>query len=195
MITGIKDYNFSGDGNKDIVIEYYSGGAHCCFSLNICNISNDKFNILDSLYLGNSYYDVKDLDGNGELEIISSNDMFAYAFTNFSQSRFPITIYSLKNNKLKLANKEFEKEVLAHIKELQEELQEYTKSGFVCPSSADEETFNTDAGAVQAVLAPIVADYESIGMVNKGYELINKVYKCPDKDRFVTILKNDYKLK
>jgi len=195
LISDIKAYDFSGDGSKEIVIEYYSGGAHCCFSLNICSIYNDKYTVLDSLYLGNSYYEAIDLNNDGELELVSSNDMFAYAFTNFAQSRFSIAIYSFKNNKLNPANKDFEKEVLAHIKELKDELNEYTKNGFECPKSAEEETFNTDAGAVQAILAPIVADYESIGMSEKGYELINTVYTCPDKDKFIKILKQEFKLK
>lgn len=195
LISDIKAYDFTGDGSKEIVIEYYSGGAHCCFSLNIFSIYNDKFTVLDTLFLGNAGYKVEDLDNNGEFELITSNDMFAYEFTNYAQSRFSILIYQFKNNKLELVNNEFENEVLAHINELKDELKEYTKNGFECPKSAEEETFNTDAGAVQAILAPIVADYKSIGMTEKGYELINKVYTCPDKDKFIKILKQEFKLK
>ncbi len=194
-MTAINAYDLEGNGRKEILIEYYSGGAHCCVFLNICRITNDKFIILDSLYLGNSFYEVKDLDNDGELEISAYNDMFAYAFTNFAQSRFPLAIYKFKNDKLYLANKEFEDKVYEDIKGLKDELSEYTKHGFDCPKTADEETFNTDAGAVQAILAAIVGDYETIGMTDKGYELINKVYKCPDKDKFIKILKNDYHLK
>ena len=195
LITDIKAYDFSGDGSKELVIEYYSGGAHCCFIINICSVQNDNYTVLDSLYLGNAGYRIEDLNNDGELELIAGNDMFAYAFTNYAQSRFAIQIYKFKNNRLIPANKEFKKDVLAHIKELKDELKEYTKNGFECPISADEETFNTDAGAVQAILAPIAADYESIDMVEKGYELIDKVYTCPDKDKFIKILKQDYKLK
>jgi hypothetical protein len=194
-ITDIKAYDLSGEGNKELFIEYYSGGAHCCFTLNICKIQNDNFIYLDTLFLGNAGYELKDLDNDGELELITANDMFAYEFTNYAQSRFSIKIFQFKNNKLELANKEFEKEVLAHINELKDELKEYTKNGFECPANEDEETFNTDAGAVQAILAPIVADYESIGMTEKGYELINKIYTCPDKNKFIKILKQDFKLK
>lgn len=195
LISDIKTYDFSGIGNKELVIEYYTGGAHCCFILNICSIQNDNFTVLDSLYLGNAGYRIEDLNNDGELELIAGNDMFAYAFTNYAQSRFAIQIYKFKNSRLIPANKEFENEVLAHIKVLNDELKEYTKNGFECPQNTDEETFNTDAGAVQAILAPIIADYHSIGMSAKGYELINKVYTCPDKDKFIKILKQDYKLK
>lgn len=55
--------------------------------------------------------------------------------------------------------------------------------------------FNTDAGAVQAILAAITADYFYIGELEKGYEYIDKIYTCPDKKKFISILKKDFKLK
>lgn len=194
-VTSINAYDLDDNGKKEIVIEYYSGGAHCCTSMNIYSLENDKFTVLDSMEWGNSFFDIKDLDGDGSYEIEGVNDMFAYAFTNFAQSCFPAAIYKFKNGKLYLANKEFKEKVLKDIKEYKDQLKEYTKTGFECPSTADEETFNTDAGAVKAILAAIVGDYYTIGMTDEGYGLINKVYKCPDKDKFIKILKNDYKLK
>ena len=48
----------------------------------------------------------------------------------------------------------------------------------MCPKG--DETFNTDAGAIKAILAPIVADYYYLDDVEAGYEYVRKVYKCPD---------------
>ena len=59
----------------------------------------------------------------------------------------------------------------------------------------NEDTFNTDAGAVKTMLAAIVADYYLLGEVSKGYELVDSYYKCPDKDKYREILQNDFKLK
>jgi hypothetical protein len=147
------------------------------------------------LFPGNSGYEIKDLDKDGRKEFVLANDMFAYAFTNYAQSRFPIAIYQFRNGKLKFVNEEFEDEVLKDIDELEKELKEYTSAGFECPKTGDEDTFNTDAGAVKAILAPIVADYMSIGRIEDGYNRIKKVYKCPDRDNFIMILKTDFKLK
>ncbi len=56
-------------------------------------ISDESFNILDSIYWGNSYYSIRDLNNDGRKEILGANDMFAYAFTNFAQSEFNVMIY------------------------------------------------------------------------------------------------------
>jgi hypothetical protein len=194
-VYSISAYDLEGNGKKEIILERYTGGAHCCTIMEICTIKNGNFKTMDSLFWGNSLFDISDLDKDGELEISGFDDRYAYAFTNFAQSRFPILIYRFRNGKLHLVNKEFEDKVLDEINTLKEELKEYTDAGFECPQTADEETFNTDAGAVQAILAAIVGNFETLGMADKGYQLINKVYKCPDKGKFIKILKNEFKLK
>ncbi|RPI15638.1 MAG: hypothetical protein EHM58_13710 [Ignavibacteriae bacterium] len=195
MISSINEYDLEGNGKKQIIIEYYTGGAHCCTYLAISQLKENSLVILDTLFLGNVSYQILDLDNNGKKEILTMNDMFAYAFTNFAQSQFPIAIYQFRNNKLKFVNDEFEKVVLKDIDELEKQLKEYTSAGFECPKDASDDTFNTDAGAVKALLAPIVADYFSIGRTEEGYDRIKKVYKCPDRDNFIKILKNEFKLK
>lgn len=193
-IDTINAFDFNGDGKKNIIIGVYTGGAHCCVMCFIGVMENGKFYIPDTLFLGNSWYNIEDIDKDGTLEINSSTDMLAYAFTNYAETRFPPRIYRIKKNKFKNVTKEYPDIVNAYIKELKEDLKEFTKKGFECLGK-DEDTFNTDAGSVKTMLAAITACYHSIGEVNKGYELIDKSYKCPDKDKFVKILKEEFKLK
>ena len=195
LIEDIKQVQLEAGGKNYILIDFFSGGAHCCFSLLVGELKSDKFVRLDSVLYGNSGYNVEDLDKDGEKEIISGNDMFAYAFTNYSETRFPIRIQRIKSDKIKDVTEDFEDIVLKEITEFRKDLDDIIKEGFECPSTEDEDTFNTDAGSVKTVLAAIVADYNSIGKVEKGYDLVNKVYKCSDKNKFVKILKEDFKLK
>lgn len=194
-IISINGFDLDRNGKKEYLIDFYTGGAHCCTVMFVAQIKNDKLGYTDSLFWGNSGYVVKDLDKDGTMEIVGNGDMFAYAFTNYAQSLEPIAIYKYSNGKLRYANSEFEKEVMQDIKELKESLKEYTDKGFECPKSDSEDTFNTDAGAVKAILGPITADYASIGMADEGYALINKVYKCVDREKFVKILKKEFKIK
>lgn len=194
-ITSLEAQDLEGKGKKIILVETFSGGAHCCTNLMAANIVNDKYAYTDTILWGNSGYEISDLNNDGIKEIVGYNDMFAYAFTNFAQSRFPIAIYNFKNGKFSLVNDKFEDKVMQSIKELKDELKDYIKQGFDCPRSENDDTFNTDAGAVKALLAPIVADYFSIGMVDEGYDYVKKIYKCPDRNKFINILKKDYKLK
>ncbi len=192
----IKEYDLDRNGEKEILMELYSGGAHCCTFLVAARIINNKFNILDTIYWGNSHYSINDINDDGNSEISGINDMFAYAFTNYAESEYPVLVYGFENNKFKDITKNFPKIIEEDLKEHLEELKFYiTDTGFACPKSPDEDTFNTDAGAVKAILAPIIADYYSLGNVNRGYELVDSVYKCPDKDKFKEILQSDYKLK
>ncbi len=193
-ITGITEYDLDHDGTKEVLLDMYSGGAHCCTYLVAARINDDKFKILDSIYWGNSFYEIKDLNNDGRYEIQGANDMFAYAFTNFAQSRFSVIIYAFQKNRFINVTKNFPKLVQKDIDDLREELKNYTDTGYQC-MNVDEDTFNTDPGAVKAILAPLVDDYYTLYQVSKGYDLVDSVYKCPDKDKFIQILKTDYKLK
>jgi hypothetical protein len=193
-IDTINAFDFNGDGKKSIFIESYTGGAHCCVMVYIGVMENGKFTIPDTLFLGNAWYAIEDIDKDGKLEINTSSDMFSYAFTNFSETRFPPRIYKVNKNKFKDVTKNHPDIVNSYIDELKTDLKEFTKTGFECLGKEDD-TFNTDAGSVKTILAAITACYHSVGEVKKGYELIDKTYKCPDKDKFVKILKDEFKLK
>jgi len=195
MVVNIEQVQLEANGKKYIFIDFFSGGAHCCGSLLIGEFRSDRFVKVDSAFYGNSGYTLEDLNKDGVKEIISYNDMFAYAFTNYSETRFPIRIQKLKSDKIKEVTGDFEDVVLKEIREFKADLDEITKQAIDCPTVDDEDTFNTDAGSVKTVLAAIVADYYSIGKVEKGYELVNKVYQCSDKNKFINILKEDFKLK
>jgi len=194
-ITAISGHDLEGNGKREYLIDYYTGGAHCCTMMMVGLIKNDKLSFTDSIFWGNSGYEVSDLDGDGTKEIVGTGDMFAYAFTNYAQSFEPIAIYKYNYGKLRFANADFENVVEKDIRELKESLKEYTDKGFECPASDSEDTFNTDAGAVKALLAPIVWDYASIDRADEGYALIDKVYKCMDKKKFGNILRNEFKIK
>lgn len=192
-ITEIKDYDLEGNGNKEILIQMYSGGAHCCTSLFAGEIKDNRFVFTDSISWGNSFYAVTDLNFDKRQEIAGVSDKFAYAFTNYAQSQFNLLIYNYENGKFREVTKNFPKQINDDIEELNSELKTYTDTGFQC-MEINEDTFNTDAGAVKAILAAITAEYYTLGEAEKGYELIDAVYKCPDKEKFVQILKNDFKL-
>jgi hypothetical protein len=187
-------YDFNGDGKRNLLIGSYTGGAHCCIMIFIGVMENGKFKIPDTLFLGNAGFNITDFEKDGKLEIETASDMFAYAFTNFAETRFPPRVYRVNNNKFVNVTKEYPKPVKDYIEELKADLKEFTDKGFECYGINDD-TFNTDAGSVKTILAAITACYYSIGEVKKGYELIDKSYKCPDKDKFVKILKNEFKLK
>lgn len=193
-IDTVTQVDFNNDGNKTILIGVYTGGAHCCNILYAAKIKNDKLNFTDSLFLADSYFDIQDLDKNKKYEFIAYNMMFAYAFTNFAETRSPYMVFTVENGRFKEITKNYPELIHNQITEWKNDLQIFLDSNYKCEAESDE-TFNTDAGSVKTILAGITADYFTLGEVYKGYELIDKVYPCPDKDKFIQTLKEDYKLR
>ncbi len=193
-VADVVDVDFNNDGFKTYLLLTNSGGAHCCNTLIAYKISNDKMSATDTLFLADSYYELSDMDKNGKKEFTAYNMMFAYAFTNFAETHSPIVIYTLQNGKFKEITKNYPILVNQEIDEWKNDLQVFLDSNYQCQPEGTE-TFNTDAGSVKTILAGITADYFTLGEVYKGYDLIEKTYPCLDKDAFIKILKEDYKLK
>ena len=77
-----------------MTIDLYSGGAHCCWYTQVYRYIPSA-----NLYLrlvhswGNVFYKSADLDRDGLPEFVSADDRFAYEFTSFSGSTFPVQIW------------------------------------------------------------------------------------------------------
>lgn len=67
------------DGQLEAVVEYRSGGAHCCFTYLIYKQAKTKLRLIGSIYLGDSSEPVfKDLDNDGVMEMLALDSRLAY---------------------------------------------------------------------------------------------------------------------
>ena len=187
----IEGFDLDNDGKTEVLVEYYSGGAHCCTTLEAYRLSDAKLIYLDSIFWRNGGYVVKDLNKDGKYEIEGDDDLFAYAFTSYAGNRSFLKIYEFAGDKFVDATSSFRPLVMDKIRLLEKDLSETTANGIDCGGDA----FSTSAGEVKTILAAILASYHSIGNTSIGYELIDKSYNCPDKAQFIETLKNEFKLK
>lgn len=67
----------TGDGIPDVMIEYYSGGAHCCYSTYFFNLG-DSLDLIELLHTDNTSLGVMGLNPNGGLRFGTSENAFAY---------------------------------------------------------------------------------------------------------------------
>lgn len=80
-------------GEPDVVLDLYSGGAHCCTVLQIFS-----FDPAANTYVGTEREfgdpDVRvvDLRRDGRFELLTADDSFAYRFTDYAASGLPIQI-------------------------------------------------------------------------------------------------------
>ncbi len=85
--------NVWGDGVPEPVLDYYSGGAHCCFAtLVVLPDGRHPGRVVTHLW-GDPGYSVKSHDGTPEL--VSADDRFAYEFTSFAASGLPVQVWTI----------------------------------------------------------------------------------------------------
>lgn len=101
LVNGCQD--ITGDGQPDLVIATYSGGAHCCFGFKIFQLGK-KFKLIDTIDAGDSdLAKFKDVDNDGVLEFIGNDWVFAYWWAPFSGSPAPKIILEYKDGSYRLA--------------------------------------------------------------------------------------------
>jgi hypothetical protein len=88
--------DLDGDSEPEVLLDVFSGGAHCCaYSLVYRFVPFGNTYERIAWPWGNVGYQLRDLNRDGTLEFVSGDDRFAYLFTSYADSVFPITIYRL----------------------------------------------------------------------------------------------------
>ncbi|GIV29144.1 MAG: hypothetical protein KatS3mg028_0210 [Bacteroidia bacterium] len=101
-VAGIEDVraiDLDRDGNKELFMTIFTGGAHCCFVFVAARLENDTFIPLDTIMGGHAEFDITDIDKDSIKEIKGANTSYAYAFASFVDSYYPVQIFQFKKNK------------------------------------------------------------------------------------------------
>ena len=77
--------DITGEGHPDVVVKVFTGGAHCCFSTIVYDLGPTLTKVLETP-LSNCDGHFQDLDGDGVLEFITCDDLFAYEYCCFAGS-------------------------------------------------------------------------------------------------------------
>ena len=94
--------DITGDGEPNLVIEHWSGGAHCCFDYYIFSIGDD-FRLLDIIETQHGCKGFEDVDGDGALELDALDWTFAYWKACFAASPAPRVILKFRDGKYRVA--------------------------------------------------------------------------------------------
>ena len=81
----------------EVLLDLYTGGAHCCWYTEIHRYvapANTYLMLVHSW--GNTSYRPADPNHDGLREFVSGDDRFAYEFTSFSGSTFPVQIWQYR---------------------------------------------------------------------------------------------------
>ncbi len=84
----LTDTDLTNDGTPEVVIERFTGGAHCCSGTEVYSVGERLENVLSRTpsECGGAF---NDLDDDGTYEFITCDDVFAYAYCPYVGSPFP----------------------------------------------------------------------------------------------------------
>jgi len=89
QLSGLGDIN--GDGWPEVVLEDYSGGAHCCTLLIVLSLRAEGPAVIFAEHLGSASASMQDLDGDGRKEILTEH-LFEYALGSFATGTLALPV-------------------------------------------------------------------------------------------------------
>lgn len=99
--------DLTGNGVPDLFIEGYSMGAHCCFEYHLFELGAEGLKLLWHGFTADAGAVLKDLDGDGEAEIITADMSYAYQFCSFASSPAPLVVLDQVGEQYMVANVNF----------------------------------------------------------------------------------------
>jgi hypothetical protein len=86
--SAVKVADLDADGEPEVLVDTFSGGAHCCVTARLLTFNGSGYTPKDIAYRDVGYA-LKDADGDGRPELVGYDPRFSSVFTAFAASAFP----------------------------------------------------------------------------------------------------------
>jgi hypothetical protein len=86
--SAVKVGDLDGDGEPEVLVDTFSGGAHCCVTARLLTWDGTGYQPKD-IEWGDVGYALRDADGDGRQELVGYDPRFSAVFTAFAASAFP----------------------------------------------------------------------------------------------------------
>lgn len=84
-----------------IMLQSFSGGAHCCNHVQLAGFSQGKLKVVDlGSWDGDEISLPTDISGDGVADFVMRDDRFLYAFASYAQSYAPPLVFNVVNGKV-----------------------------------------------------------------------------------------------
>ncbi|HWH94703.1 MAG TPA: hypothetical protein VNT03_12650 [Baekduia sp.] len=153
----VKVADLDGDGEPEVLVDTFSGGAHCCLTARLLTWNGTGYTPKDIEYRDVGYA-LKDADGDGRPELVGYDPVFSGAFTAFAGSAFPPQVLQVDHGKVVDVTRKFPKLIRADAAARRRELR--------AAKRGDD---------VRGVLAAYVADEYLLGKGATGVKEIDRL--------------------
>jgi hypothetical protein len=157
---GVTILQLDGTGPPEVLIDMYSGGAHCCLESWIFTGAHRATKVWGH---GGVRPALRDVDGKGQPEFHGVDTGFAYLFTSFAGSRFPAKVWNYANGRINDVTRSFPAEVQADMAQQYSGYQECLAAGG-----------DFMAGCVRGALAAYAADGYSLGQGDQAMAVVQQ---------------------
>ncbi|HEY9618577.1 MAG TPA: hypothetical protein V6C64_17165 [Microcoleaceae cyanobacterium] len=121
--------DLDGDRSAEVIVNTFSGGAHCCTSFTIYSWKNSKFVKTETGFLDGNGGSFQDLDNNGKVEFITYDNAFLYAFSSYAGSSPPTKILALQQGQLRDVTRQYPKALRSRLNQMYEGFVERKRNG------------------------------------------------------------------
>jgi hypothetical protein len=113
--SAVKVADLDGDGEPEVLVDTFSGGAHCCTTTRLLTWDGTGYQPKD-IEWRDVGYELRDADGDGRPELVGYDPVFSYAFTSYADSAFPPLVYQASKGQVTDVTRKFPKVVQADAK-------------------------------------------------------------------------------
>ncbi|MEO1590444.1 MAG: VCBS repeat-containing protein [Cyanobacteria bacterium J06632_22] len=171
LFANVQLRDLDSDGVSELIVQNYSGGAHCCTNTAIHRWDGTQFTTVETGFLDGLGVSFADLDNNGQTELILADQSFLYKFGSYIESFPPEVILTYQAGTLVDTTYQYPDRIQAQA--------EAAKAAFLAVQAEHNLTSN-------AMLASYVALSSQIGQMETAWQFMLDNYD-PDLDWGLTI--------
>lgn len=154
--------DLQGDGEPEVIVDLFTGGAHCCsisviYGWDATTASYTKL----TWQWGDPSYRLKKLGSGPATQLLSADDRFAYTFCAYACSAMPPVVYEYNGTTLVDVTKQYPAVIRADATSLEKGIRSQARS-------------KDGQFALPGLVAPLCADYYLLGQGAKCKPLLSK---------------------
>ena len=171
----------NGDGEPDLVLEGYTGGAHCCWIYYIISLGS-RAGLLKQIYNERGAAFVRN-ERTGRMEIQTHDGAFDYVFLSHAEAPFPSVYLSLEGTRLIDVGARHVAEYDREIDEAKRRLSEEKLRAFYAATNSEGAWANDSNREAAADVLQIIYAYLYSGRQSEAHDALTTMWPPFDQER------------